>query len=109
MRRDNGIASLVTGIFVIATLIVGAELLYAAGIAIDGGDQGMVGLGERHGIRLSRLFLISFRAAAMSSLIGVWNGFSLMLPVFRVTFSASPMTTPTVVLAGAVASSISCG
>ncbi len=44
MRIDNAVAYLVTGLFVVATLIVGAELLYSAGIAIGGGDQGMVDL-----------------------------------------------------------------
>lgn len=62
MQIDNSVAYLVTGIFVIATLIVGAELLYSARIAIDTGDQGMVDLatvlGERYGIWMSKLFLI---------------------------------------------------
>ena len=34
MRLDNTVAYVVTGIFVIATLIVGAELLYSANIAV---------------------------------------------------------------------------
>ncbi|KFI27055.1 iron transporter [Haematobacter missouriensis] len=86
MRLDNGIAYLVTGIFVVATLIVGAELLYSANIAIGGGDQGMVDLatvlGERYGSWMSKLFLIGFWSASMSSLVGVWNGVSLMFADF---------------------------
>ena len=86
MRMDNGVAYLVTGIFVIATLIVGAELLYSAGIAIGSGDQGMVDLGrvlgERYGTWMSTVFLIGFFAAAYSSLIGVWNGVSMMFADF---------------------------
>lgn len=82
MRMDNGVAYLVTGIFVVATLIVGAELLYSAGIAIGSGDQGMVDLarvlGERYGTVMGTVFLIGFWAASMSSLVGVWNGVSLM-------------------------------
>jgi hypothetical protein len=31
MRLDNSVASLVTGLFVVATLLVGAELLYWSG------------------------------------------------------------------------------
>lgn len=86
MRMDNAVAYLVTGIFVIATLIVGAELLYSAGIAIGSGDQGMVDLGrvlgERYGTWMSTVFLIGFFAAAYSSLIGVWNGVSMMFADF---------------------------
>lgn len=86
MRLDNGIAYLVTGIFVVATLIVGAELLYSAGIVIGAGDQGMVDLagvlGERYGTWMSKLFLVGFWAASMSSLVGVWNGVSLMFADF---------------------------
>ncbi len=86
MRLDNGVAYLVTGIFVVATLIVGAELLYSAGIAIGSGDQGMIDLarvlGERYGAWMSKLFLVGFFAASMSSLVGVWNGVSLMFADF---------------------------
>ncbi|WP_435169769.1 Nramp family divalent metal transporter [Falsirhodobacter sp. 1013] len=86
MRLDNSIGYIVTGIFVIATLIVGAELLYSAGIAIGSGDKGMVDLatvlGERYGVWMSKLFLLGFWAASMSSLIGVWNGVSLMFADF---------------------------
>ncbi|MBI1619095.1 Nramp family divalent metal transporter [Aquamicrobium zhengzhouense] len=86
MRIDNGVAYLITGIFVVATLIVGAELLYSAGIAIGAGDRGMVDLatvlGERYGQWMSKLFLIGFCAATMSSLVGVWNGVSLMFADF---------------------------
>ncbi|NHA70370.1 Nramp family divalent metal transporter, partial [Phycicoccus flavus] len=38
MRLDNVTAYVVTGLFVIATLVVGAELLYSAGIAVETGD-----------------------------------------------------------------------
>ncbi|MCJ8138990.1 Nramp family divalent metal transporter [Falsirhodobacter halotolerans] len=86
MRIDNSIAYVVTGLFVISTLIVGVELLYSAGIAIGRGDQGMVDLagvlGERYGVWVSKLFLIGFWAASMSSLVGVWNGVSLMFADF---------------------------
>ncbi len=86
MRLDNGVAYLVTGIFVTATLIVGAELLYSANIAIAEGDQGLVDLGnvldDRYGVVAGKIFLVGFWAAAMSSLVGVWNGVSLMFADF---------------------------
>jgi len=86
MRLDNAVAYIVTGIFVTATLIVGAELLHSAGIAVDEGDQGMLDLShvlaDRYGDWAGKVFLVGFWAAAMSSLIGVWNGVSLMFADF---------------------------
>ncbi|MCZ9342601.1 divalent metal cation transporter, partial [Streptomyces sp. TRM76130] len=46
MRLDNRVAYLTTGVFVVAMLFVGAELLHSAGIAIAGGDQGLVQLSD---------------------------------------------------------------
>jgi Mn2+/Fe2+ NRAMP family transporter len=89
MRIDNTTAYVVTGIFVVATLIVGAELLYSAQIAVGTGDQGMLDLSkvlaDRYGNWFGKLFLIGFWAAAMSSLVGVWNGVSLMFADFMGT------------------------
>jgi Mn2+/Fe2+ NRAMP family transporter len=86
MRIDNRVAYLVTGIFVIATLVVGAELLYSANIAIAEGDKGLLTLAnvleDRYGTYAGKLFLVGFWAAAMSSLVGVWNGVSLMFADF---------------------------
>jgi Mn2+/Fe2+ NRAMP family transporter len=86
MRLDNRVAYLVTGIFVVATLIVGAEILYSAGIAIETGDAGMLDLShvlsDRYGSAAGSVFLVGFWAAAMSSLVGVWNGVSLMFADF---------------------------
>lgn len=86
MRLDNTVAYVVTGIFVTATLIVGAELLYSAGIAVAEGEQGLLDLADvldaRYGEVASKIFLVGFWAAAMSSLIGVWNGVSLMFADF---------------------------
>ncbi len=86
MRLDNATAYTVTGLFVIATLIVGAELLYSAGIAVSTGDRGLVDLAlvleDRYGGTLATVFLVGFWAAATSSLVGVWNGVSLMFADF---------------------------
>lgn len=86
MRLDNRVAYLVTGVFVIAMLIVGAELLHAAGIALQGGDRGLLDLDkvlrERFGGPVSVLFLVGFWATSFSSLLGVWQGVSLMFTDF---------------------------
>lgn len=89
MRLDNAFAYAVTGVFVIAALIIGAELLHSANIALSRGERGLLSLGEvleaRYGGLLSRLFLVGFWATSFSSLIGVWNGVSLMFADFVAT------------------------
>ena len=47
----------------------------------DGLDLGVV-LQDRYGQWAGKLFLLGFWAAAMSSLVGVWNGVSLMFADF---------------------------
>ena len=86
MRLDNRVGYAVTGLFVIAMLIVGAELLYASNIALADGDRGLLDLDgvlrERFGDVVGVMFLIGFFAATFSSLIGVWQGVSLMFADF---------------------------
>ncbi|WP_406033215.1 Nramp family divalent metal transporter [Nocardioides sp. NBC_00163] len=86
MRLDNTMAYVMTGVFVVSTLIVGAELLHSAGIAVDDGEGGMLDLAgvlrERYGEFAGTFFLIGFWAAAMSTLVGAWNGVSLMFADF---------------------------
>ncbi|WP_238473875.1 Nramp family divalent metal transporter [Altericroceibacterium spongiae] len=81
MRIDNAAAYIVTGIFVVAMLIVGAELLYSAGIALQSGEDGLLDLSrileERFGLVVATVFLIGFAATALSSVFGVWHGMSL--------------------------------
>ncbi|MET8680720.1 Nramp family divalent metal transporter [Streptomyces sp. NPDC004647] len=86
MRLDNRVAYITTGIFVVAMLIVGAELLHSANIALTQGDKGLLDLGtileERFGATTAKLFLVGFFATSFSSLIGVWHGVSLMFADF---------------------------
>jgi len=86
MRLDNRVGYAMTGLFVVAMLIVGAELLHAASIALAGGDRGLLDLDrvlrERFGDVVGVLFLVGFFAASFSSLVGVWQGVSLMFADF---------------------------
>lgn len=86
MRLDNAMAYVISGIFVVAMLIVGAELLYSAGIAVGTGDEGLVDLAdvlaERYGTAMSWMFLVGFWASSFSSVLGVWNGVSIMFADF---------------------------
>jgi Mn2+/Fe2+ NRAMP family transporter len=75
-----------TGLFVVAMLVVGAELLHASGTALQSGDRGLLDLAQVLEDRFNRpvaiAFLIGFWATAFSSLIGVWQGVSLMFADF---------------------------
>ncbi|HSK97535.1 MAG TPA: Nramp family divalent metal transporter [Euzebyales bacterium] len=85
MRLDNGVAYVITGIFVVAMLVVGTALLFGTGQDI-GGEEGLVSFSDQlqqrlgGGVRL--LFLIGFFSAAATSLLGVWNGVSLLFADF---------------------------
>jgi Mn2+/Fe2+ NRAMP family transporter len=100
MRLDNAVAYVVTGIFVVAVMIMGVELLYSAQLAISSGDNGLIDLSEilreRYGDFIGVLFLIGFWAASFSSLIGVWNGVSLMFADFVGNLKKLPRDHPDV-------------
>jgi Mn2+/Fe2+ NRAMP family transporter len=90
MRYDNATAYVLTGIFVVATMIMGVELLHSAGLAISAGDEGLLDIGnvlaERYGQVFAYIFLLGFFAASFSSLLGVWHGVSLMFADFWTNF-----------------------
>ena len=80
MRLDNTVGYVMTGIFVIAMLVVGSEILLGQDIA--SGDTGLLTLGNELGARYGDwarlLFLTGFLAVTSTSLLGVWNGVSLL-------------------------------
>ncbi|MFJ2257794.1 Nramp family divalent metal transporter [Streptomyces sp. NPDC087844] len=86
MRLDNRVAYITTGIFVVAMLFVGAEILHSSNIAIASGDKGLIQLGDiledEYGTATAKFFLIGFFATSFTSLIGVWHGVSLMFADF---------------------------
>ncbi|THJ65850.1 divalent metal cation transporter [Arthrobacter echini] len=90
MRVDNSVAYTMTGIFVICMLILGAELLFTANIALQSGDRGLLDMGtvleDRYGVIWAKVFLIGFWASSFSSLLGVWHGVSLMFADFWANF-----------------------
>ena len=77
MRTDLAVGYIMTGIFMVSMLVIGAELLFANGSSISD-EGGLVALSdpisERFGVVASWLFLIGFWAAATSSITGAWNG-----------------------------------
>lgn len=80
MRLDNAVGYITTAIFVVAMLVIGAELLVGRNV-IDG-DEGLLMLGnvlaDDYGQWARIPFLVGFWAVSFSSLIGVWNGVSLL-------------------------------
>ncbi|MFJ4769305.1 Nramp family divalent metal transporter [Streptomyces uncialis] len=86
MRLDNRVAYATTGVFVVAMLLVGAELLHSSQIAISTGDRGLLDLSRvletQYGTVTAKLFLVGFFATSFTSLIGVWHGVSLMFADF---------------------------
>lgn len=90
MRLDNRVAYITTGVFVVAMLFVGAELLHSANVAIASGDKGLLQLSdileEEYGTATAKFFLIGFFATSYTSLIGVWHGVSLMFADFVARF-----------------------
>lgn len=104
MRLDNGVAYLVTGIFVLAMLVVGAEVLYSAGYAISASDEGLLDLDsvlrERYGDVIGIIFLVGFWAASFSSVVGVWSGVSLMFADYWGALRKKPSGHPDTVTGG---------
>lgn len=92
MRTDNALGYLTTGVFVVAMLIVGAELL--TGHEIVSGDKGLLTLGdtlaEDYGQWARIPFLIGFFSVSFTSVIGVWNGVSLLFADWWRTFRDAP-------------------
>ncbi|GAA2363388.1 Nramp family divalent metal transporter [Saccharopolyspora halophila] len=80
MRTDNAVGYITTGIFVVAMLVVGAGML--GGQDLTDSDKGLLILGDSlaadYGQWARIPFLVGFFAVTFSSLIGVWNGVSLL-------------------------------
>jgi Mn2+/Fe2+ NRAMP family transporter len=98
MRIDNSVAYVMSGVFVLSMLVVGAELLYSADIALADGEGGLVQLadvlGERYGAFMTWFFLLGFFATSFSSILGVWNGVSLMFADFLGTIRGLDVDDP---------------
>lgn len=76
MRVDSSVGYIVTALFMISMLIIGASFLFGTGTNISG-EEGLVALsdplGERFGVVAKWLFLLGFWSATTSSILGGWN------------------------------------
>jgi Mn2+/Fe2+ NRAMP family transporter len=91
MRLDNATAYIVTGIFVISMLIVGAELLSAIDFASEDDDALLRVapiLDQQFGEPMRWLFLVGFWATSFTSVVGAWNGVGLMFADFAASVTA---------------------
>jgi Mn2+/Fe2+ NRAMP family transporter len=91
MRLDNSTAYIVTGIFVISMLIVGAELLSTIDFASED-DEALLRvapiLDQQFGEPMRWLFLVGFWATSFTSVVGAWNGVGLMFADFAASVTA---------------------
>ena len=85
MHTDNAVAYISTAIFSVSLIIIGAELLFSGGLAVEG-EEGLVTvanvLENRFGAVTRLLFLLGFWSAAYTSLLGVWSGVSYLFADF---------------------------
>ncbi|GAB3462955.1 Nramp family divalent metal transporter [Actinophytocola sediminis] len=92
MRTDNALGYVTTGVFVVAMLIVGSQLL--AGHDVVTGDQGLLTLGDTlaadYGQWARIPFLVGFFSVSFTSVIGVWHGVSLLFADWWRTFRDRP-------------------
>jgi Mn2+/Fe2+ NRAMP family transporter len=85
MRYDSAIAYIVTAIFTLSLLVLGAALLYGTDVSISG-EQGLVSFASIMGNEIHPaarwLFLLGFWSASFTSVVGVWNGVSYLFADF---------------------------
>jgi Mn2+/Fe2+ NRAMP family transporter len=85
MRFDSKVGYIMTAVFCLSVLVIGAEFLYGTGIKLTG-EQGLIQLSELLGTEYGEvtrwLFLIGFWSASFTSLLGPWNGLPYLFADF---------------------------
>lgn len=81
VRVDLGVGYVITGLFGVAVILLGALVLLPRGITVSG-SQGVLEmatmLGERFGRGGELVFLVGFWGAVATSILGVWQGVPYM-------------------------------
>jgi Mn2+/Fe2+ NRAMP family transporter len=81
MRLDIVVGYVLTPLFMVSMMVLGASLLYGSGQTLSG-EEGLVPLAEtfadRFGAVARWLLLLGFFSATFTSVLGGWNGFSYM-------------------------------
>ncbi|MPZ60413.1 MAG: divalent metal cation transporter [Propionibacteriales bacterium] len=93
MRVDSSVGYILTVLFMMSMLIIGASFLYGSGTTIDG-EEGLVAisgpLGDQFGGVVPWLFLIGFWSATTSSILGGWNAAAYLFADYVRTFRRVP-------------------
>ncbi len=86
MRTDLTLGYALTALFMVSTLIIGAELLFGTGTSISD-EAGLLALvdpmQDRFGLLARWAFLIGFWAVATGAMLGAWNGAHLFADCVR--------------------------
>jgi Mn2+/Fe2+ NRAMP family transporter len=93
MRTDAAVGYVLTGLFMISMLIIGAEFLFGTGRSIES-EEGILALAnpiqDRFGVVVRWVFLIGFWAVATGAMIGAWNGAAYLFADSVRTFRDAP-------------------
>ncbi len=93
MRTDAAVGYILTGVFMVSMLVIGATFLYGTGASIED-ESGLVALAdpiqERFGALVRWIFLIGFWAVATGAMIGAWNGAAYLFADSMRTFRDVP-------------------
>ena len=85
MRFDSKVGYIMTAVFCLSVLVIGAEFLYGTGNKLSG-EQCLIQLAELLGAEYGEvtrwLFLIGFWSASFTSLLGPWNGLPYLFADF---------------------------
>lgn len=93
MRVDASLGYIVTALFMVSMLIVGASFLYGTGTNISG-EEGLVAISgpmaDEYGAAVKWLFLVGFWSAATSSILGGWNAAAYLFADYVRTAREAP-------------------
>lgn len=93
MRVDSSVGYIVTAVFMISMLVIGASFLYGTGTTIEG-EEGLVAISDpmaqEFGAFVKWVFLIGFWSATTGSILGGWNAAAYLFADYARTVSKAP-------------------
>lgn len=93
MRVDSAVGYVVTAVFMLSMLVIGASFLYGTGTTIEG-EAGLVAISDpmaqEFGAFVKWVFLIGFWSATTGSILGGWNAAAYLFADYARTVSRAP-------------------